>query len=434
MKKKFDYSWIIIVLCFIAVCTSLGFCSSNRSMYFQAITDVFDGSITKFEYSFTMTIRYISTTVLNIFFGVLVNKFGTKVLMSAGFASLIAFALINSFATNIIHFYIASVFLGIGLAWTTTTMVSTVINNWCTKNKATVTGAVLAANGLGGAVAAQILSPIIFSKGGNGFRDAYRLVAIILVVVLVLVLIFFKDRPKGAEKVLVPKHKKRKVRGESWIGMEFSDIKRKPYFYLALLCLLLTGMSLNGLGEIANLHMYDVGLTKKFVAALATASSLLLMGSKFLNGFIYDRIGIKKTMNICYFCTFFALACVATITASPLGKVIASIRLVFSAVALPLETVMISVFANELFGSKSFNKVVGLFSAATTAGFALASPFAQLWDMLFGNYTFAMLSLAIFMVFVTITMQFVLRSAYRDRQAILESISEDSSDAAVAQN
>ena len=95
---------------------------------------------------------------------------------------------------------------------------------------------------------------------------------------------------------------------------------------------------------------------------------------------------------------------------------------------------MISVFASELFGSKSFNKVVGLFSAATTAGFALASPFAQLWDMLFGNYTFAMLSLAIFMVFVTTTMQFVLKSAYRDRKKILESISEDSSDEAVLEN
>ena len=159
MKKKLDYSIVIFVICFLTVCVSLGFCSSNRSMYFQAITDVFDGSITKFEYSFTMTIRYVVTTVLNVFFGVLVNKFGQKVLMSAGFCSLIAFALVNSFATSIIHFYIASVFLGMGLAWTSTTMMGTVINNWATKNKATITGAVLAANGLGGAVAAQILSP-----------------------------------------------------------------------------------------------------------------------------------------------------------------------------------------------------------------------------------------------------------------------------------
>jgi len=192
MKKKFDYSWVIIALSFMMVCTSLGFCSSNRSMYFTAINDVFAGSFTEFEYSFTMTIRYISTTILNIFFGVLVNKFGTKTLISCGFASLIAFALINSFSTHLIHFYIASIFLGIGLSWTTTTMASAIINNWVTKNKGTVTGAVLAANGLGGAVAAQILSPIIFSDGGHGFRNAYRLVAIILAVVLVLDAIFHR--------------------------------------------------------------------------------------------------------------------------------------------------------------------------------------------------------------------------------------------------
>lgn len=424
MKKKFDYSWVIIAICFLAVCTSLGFCSSNRSMYFQAITDVFDGSITKFEYSFTMTIRYISTTILNIFFGALVNKFGTKVLMSAGFASLIAFALINSFATNIVHFYIASIFLGIGLAWSTTTMASTIINNWCKKNKATILGAVLAANGLGGAISAQILSPIIFSNGGHGFRNAYRLVAIILTVVLVLILIFFKERPNGAEKILIPKHKNRKIRGESWVGMEFSEVKKKPYFYLALLCMLLTGMSLNGLGEISQLYMYDIGLSKSFIATLATASSILLMGSKFLNGFIYDKIGIKKTMNICYLSALFSLICIVLITPTAIGKVFASIRLIFSAIALPLETVMISVFASELFGSKSFTKIVGLFSAATTAGFALASPFSQLWDLLFGNYTFAMVSFAIFILFVTVTMQFVLKCAHRDRQAILDAEAE----------
>lgn len=425
MKKKFDYTPVIVVLCFLSVCVSLGFCSSNRSMYFQAITSVFEGSITKFEYSFTMTIRYITTTVLNIFFGALVNKFGTKILMSAGFTSLICFALINSYATNLVHFYIASVFLGMGLAWTTTTMTSVVINNWCTKNKATVTGAVLSANGLGGAVSAQILSPIIFSKNGHGFRDAYRLVAVILEVMLVLVLVFFKDRPKGAEKKTVSKHKTRKIRGGGWVGLEFSEAKKKPYFYLTLVCMLLTGMSLNGLGEIANLHMYDVGLSKSFVATVATISSIYLMTSKFLNGLTYDKMGIKKTMNIAYFCAFFALGLIAIISNTTVGKIIAIARIFFSGIALPLETVMISIFANELFGNKSFNKVVGLFSAATTAGFALASPFSQLWATLFGNYIVAMISFAVFMLFVTVTMQFVLKQAYKDREVILRELEED---------
>ncbi|MBE6645401.1 MAG: MFS transporter [Ruminococcaceae bacterium] len=426
MKKKFNYTWVIIAICFLSVCTSLGFASGNRSMYFRAINDVFSDSFSEFAYSFTMTIRYIATTTLNIFFGCLVNKFGTKKLLSAGFISLTLFALISSFATNLIHFYIAGVFLGIGLSWTTTTMMSVIVNTWVTKNKGTVMGAVLAANGLGGAVAAQIVSPIIFAEGEPyAYRNAYRLVAIIMAVMLILILIFFREAPKNAERTSVTLKKNRKIRGSGWVGMDFSEVKRKPYFYLALICMLLTGMSLNGMGEISSLHMYDIGMSKEFVASLATVSSLLLMSSKFLNGFMYDRIGIKKTMNLCYACAFISLGLLALLSNTPIGKVLASIKPIFSATALPLETVMISLFANELFGNKSFNKVVGLFAASTTAGFALASPFSQLWKSVFGNYTVSMIAFAILMIFVTVTMQFVLKCANRDKKTILEALERE---------
>ena len=302
-------------------------------MYFKGITAVFGDSFTEFEYSFTMTIRYATTTLFNIFFGFLVNKFGTKKLMSAGFLSLISFAVINSLATRLVHFYIASIFLGMGLSWTTTTMVSVVINNWVTKNKATITGAVLAANGLGGALASQIVSPIIFSGEPYGYRNAYRLVAIILSVVFLLILIFFRDTPKGVERKPVPLHKKRKIRGSGWVGMEFSEVKKKPYFYLAIICMLFTGMTLNGLGEITSLHMYDLEIDKAFIANLATLSSLCLMSSKFINGFIYDRIGIKKTMNICYACAFIALICITMIANTTTGKVFATVRIFFASIA-----------------------------------------------------------------------------------------------------
>ena len=118
------------------------------------------------------------------------------------------------------------------------------------------------------------------------------------------------------------------------------------------------------------------------------------------------------------------------ITNTPAGKVIASVRIIFSGIALPLETVMLSLFANELFGNKSFNKVVGLFSAATTAGFALASPFSQLWKLIFGDYTVSMISFAVLMLFVTVTMQFVMKRASIDKKAILDSAEAAETEAA----
>lgn len=280
MKKKFDYSWVIVVLCFLAVCTSLGLCSGGRTMYLTAITEALD--IKRSAFSLNDTFRYVTTTILNLYFGTIFNKFGAKKLMCAGFVCLISFALINSFATELWLFYIGGILLGVGLSWTGTTMMSTVVNIWCHKNKGAITGAILAANGLGSAVAVQILSPIIFEEGNPfGYRNSYRIVAVVLAVVLVLILLFFKERPKGAEKTVIASKKQRKVRGTGWVGMDYSDVVRKPYFYFALVCMMFTGMSLQGLGGISTPHMYDLGLDKGFVANLMTISSLCLMGSKF---------------------------------------------------------------------------------------------------------------------------------------------------------
>lgn len=420
MKKKFDYTWIIVAICFLSVCTSLGLCSSGRTMYLTAITEALN--IKRSAFSLNDTFRYVTTTILNMFFGLLVNKFGTKKLMCAGFICLIGFALLNSYAEHLFVFYIAGILLGIGLSWTGTTMVSAVINVWCKKNKGLVTGAILAANGLGGAVAVQILSPIIFEEGNPfGYRNSYRLVALILAIMLVLIIVFFRETPKGEEKADIPLRKKRKVRGTGWVGMEYSDAIKKPYFYLTLICMTFTGMSLQGLNGISTPHMYDLGIDKGYVATLMTISSLCLMGSKFLTGFMYDKAGMKITMNICLFSSFVSLGGLVILTNTPIGRIIALIRIIFASIALPLETVMLPLFASELFGNKSFVKIVGLFSAASTAGFALGAPFANLCYDVFGNYNAAFITFSCLMLFVTVTMQFVLRSASRDKMVILES-------------
>lgn len=420
MKKKFDYSWVIVAICFLTVCVSLGFCSSGRTMYLTAITDAL--GINRGAFSLNDTFRFASTTIINIFFGALVNKFGTKKLMCAGFLCLISFALINSVAEHLIMFYIGGILLGIGLAWTGTAMMSTVVNVWCKENKGTVTGAILSANGLGGAVSAQVLTPIIFEDGNPfGYRNSYRFVALILACMLILTVVFFKDRPKGAEKTEIPLKKKRKIRGGGWVGMEYSDVVKKPYFYLTMICMAFTGMSLQGIGGISTPHLYDVGLDKGFVATLLTMGSLCLMGCKFLTGFLYDHKGIRLTMNISIFCSFLSLLGLVLVTNSTLGKVIAFFRMLSSSIALPLETVMIPLFAAELFGNKSFTKVLGMFSAASTAGFALGSPYANMCFDIFGNYNVAFITFAALMLFVAITMQFVLRSAERDRAGILAS-------------
>ena len=418
-KIKFDYSWVIIGIAFLMVLTSLGFCSSGRSIYLNAITDAL--KIPRGLFSISHSIRYISTTIINIYFGRLVAKFGTKKLICAGFLCLIAFAVSNIVATSIYTFYVGSIFLGAGLAWTGTSMVSCIINRWCKKNKGTITGATLAANGLGGALAIQIISPIIYAPGKPfGYRTSYILVSCILLVMLALVLIFYREHPKDTEETndSVPA-KKRKARGEGWIGMDYSDVVKKPYFYVTLVCIFLTGFTLQGLNGIAFPHMYDIGMDVKFVTLLTSLGSIMLMVSKLSTGISYDRLGMRITMNICLVCAFVSVFGLVLLTNTKVGYVIAFIRSILSSFALPLETVMLPLYASELFGNKSFDKTVGVFVSANYAGFAIGAPMGNILHDVFGSYNIAFIIFSVMMVLVAVSMQFVLSKAHKDRDKIL---------------
>ena len=419
-KKKFqlDYMWVMMGLAFIMVATGLGLCSSGRANYLTAICDALD--FKRGAFAINDSIRYMTTTVANLLFGKTVARFGTKKLIITGFLCLIVFAFINSIATHLIGFYIASVFLGIGLCWTGTTMASTVVNLWCTKNKGTVTGAVLAANGIGGAIAIQIISPIIFEAGNPfGYQKSYRLVCLILAVVLALIIFLYREKPIEEGTQL---GKKKKVRGAGWVGMKYKDAVKKPYFYVALVCMFLIGMYLQGLGGISTPHLYDVGIPVATVATIGSVASLLLTAGKFSSGFMYDRLGMRITMNICFACSFIALTSLIFVDNSRSGICLAYMRAIFNTFALPLETVMVPLFASELFGNRCFGKTVGLFAAASTAGFAVGAPLGNILHDFFGSYNPAFILFGAIAVIVAIMMQFVLSASMRDRRKIEEAI------------
>ena len=121
-KNTAEYKWVIVVLCFLMIFLGLGFCSSNKSLYLAAITDAL--KVPRSAFSLNDSFRFISTAVVNIFFGTLIQKFGTKKLIIAGFACLISSCIVYAVAETVYVFYIGGCLLGIGLSWTTTTMIA----------------------------------------------------------------------------------------------------------------------------------------------------------------------------------------------------------------------------------------------------------------------------------------------------------------------
>ena len=386
---------------------TLGFCSSTKSLYLDVVTKALN--IDRSLFSLNDTCRFVANAIVNLFFGSLISKFGTKKLMLAGITCLCAAMILYATATNLWMFYLGGVFLGVGFSWTGTTMIGCVINKWCRENRGTIMGAVLAANGIGGTIAIQLLSPII-EAGGEHYRNAYVISAIAVLTVGLLVLIFMREAPKNTAHST--SHTKKRGRGAPWVGIPFAQIKRLPYFYITLVCIFLTGFCLQGIGGIAKAHMRDIGLSPEYVAFALSFHSLMLAGFKFLTGFIYDKFGLRFTASMCSITASIVIFLLGMITNSTLGMFIAMIYSIFSALALPLETIMLPIFASDLFGDASYEKILGIFVSVNVTGYALGAPIVNLCYDLCNTYVPILFICAAIMLMITVTLQFTITKAH----------------------
>jgi len=415
MKSRPWYMWVIAGCSFVMVMICLGFCSSTKPLYLSAITQALD--IERSLFSINDSCRFITTAVVNLFFGTLIAKFGPRKLIAAGFVSLCTSMLVYSVAESIFVFYIGGCLLGMGISWTTTTMVGYVIGRWCKKHKGTIMGAVLAANGIGGAIAVQIIGPIIRGQAdGFGFRNAYRITALILLVVGVIVVTLFKDAPD--DEKTAPVVGKKKPKGEAWSGLTFSQCLRTPYFYMAAICIFLTGMSLQGINGVYKAHMSDMGLDESYSDLIVSIHSLSLAAFKFLTGLIHDKKGLRFTMIICDIAAVMMAIALVFVAPTTTGMVFAMVYGVVSSMALPLETIMLPLITADLFGEKDYAKMLGIFVSINTAGYAVGAPLTNLVYDRFGTYVPSFLAMSGLMVAVALVFQFVLTAADKRKKKI----------------
>ena len=253
----------------------------------------------------------------------------------------------------------------------------------------------------------------------GSYRKAYFLIAAIMAIMAVIMLLFFRDRPKGVKKdTLSAPEKKKKGRGRDWAGLEFSVLMKKPYFWAAMVCIFCTGLILQGTGGIAAMHMKDVGVDYDRVKALLSFGSLILAGSKFLTGFLYDRFGLRVTASTCTLLAIVSGFMLAAVQPTTLGFVLAVLYTGLHQCALPLETIMLPIYAADLFGQKAYNKMLGICVSVNVAGYACGSYLMNLCFDIFQSYTPALIAVGFIMVAVLITLQFVISAAHREQKRV----------------
>ncbi len=397
------------------VMVALGFCSSPFSLYLPVVTEQLE--IPRSVFSLTNSFRFIVVAVMNLLFGMLVKKISPRLMTACGFASLVVSLLIYSSAKNVVVFYVGGCFLGLGLAWTTTTMVGYFVEKWFTKSKGTIMGVILAANGIGAAISSQILTPMIYSSDKNGWRLSYRYTAIFILIVGAVIVFFLRDDP--TDKNLEPMGKDavaKTKRGTKWAGLSSKEAFSKPFTYFALFFVFLVGLALQGCTGSSTAHMKDVGFDPSVIANAISTHSLLLAAAKMLTGISYDKLGLRATMLIC---NTFSIGTFIVLwfmdTSRPLLPYLYSF---FSAFGLPLETVMLPLIASDLFGQKDFSKLMGIFVSVNTMGYFVGTPVINLIYDKLGSYRTGYLASIMIMAIAAVGMQFVISAAHKQRVLI----------------
>ncbi len=411
-KLKIEYKWFVLGACFLMVFVCLGFCSSNKGLYLTAITEAV--GIPRGLFSFNDSSRYAATAVANLFFGLLLSRLGARKLVAIGFVATIASTLLYAFATDIVTFCIGGALLGIGLAFTTTTMASSIIRRWFVKDIGKYTGIVFAANGIGATVASLIATPLI-NEAGNpfGYRNSYLLVVAVLVVTggTVVALLNPPSEPLSAPSATNPKKQE-----TVYIGVPFPQVRHKSFFYISGIIVLLTGLCLQGISGAYAAHLQDVGLTPQLIAVVVSISSLAMTASKILTGWMYDRFGLSIVMMMCQIASVAAFLCLALADPSAYGIVLTVAFAILYAVALPLETLLVPLLVNNFFGIIAYDKILGLFAALNYVGYALGAPLVNVCFDMTGSYKPILIAFAALMVIITVVFRFVLRSVEKFKQ------------------
>lgn len=415
-KTRMDYKWVILILCFLMEFVCMGFCSSNGGLYTKAVTEALH--VKRSIYSLSTSIRYGVQVLIALNFGTIIKRLGVRKMAALGMLFLAGSALIRSAATNVYHIYAGCVLWGAGVVFAGGTMASTIVRRWFHQNVGRYTGIIMSANGLGGALAAQIVSPLINNGETFGYRKAYLLAAVMALAAGVVVVTFLREKPTGSTVEDTPG--KKKNRGTLWEGIPYDTLKKKPYFYFTAVLVFISGISIHAAGNVSIVYMRDLEMTPEFVAVIATITSLGLTCSKILLGLLYDKKGLRTTLLLCLTAAVLSFLLEALLRNSAAGKVMAVAAILLESFAIAMETVMIPLISNDLFGSASYDKVLGVFTAMNALGLCLGSPLGDLCYDIFHTYRPCFWFFTLILLAVAVAYQFVIRAAYRDKNVIIQ--------------
>lgn len=339
------------------------------------------------EVQVTFAILIVAQTFLSPFQGFLIDKFGPRMLLSAG-AILTALSwVLASYVTSVWGLYLTYGLLGgVGTGIIYVGVVGLMVQ-WFPDKRGFAVGMVAAGYGFGAILTTFAISSHVKSSGVSSTLMTFGL---ILGVVGFLAAQGMR-RPKSDEVLqLATKFKPANTNRESGHGYKSSEMLKKPVFWLMFI--MMTMMSTSGLMVISQMGAFakDFGVHEAMVFGMA-ALPLALTIDRFANGltrpffgWVSDRIGRENTMFIAFGMEGVAMTLWLLTTHNPVLFVLLSGVVFFGWGEI------FSLFPSVLtdtFGTKHATTNYGFLYMAQGVGSVLGGPLAAMLHDATGSWT-----------------------------------------------
>lgn len=418
---KKHYHWVIAFLAFLEMIIFGGLLNS-ANVFIIPITE--ELQVTRAGFSMATIPYTLVSCVGTMLSGYLFHKFGYKKCAIVSLIVVAASYVLTACADSLTVYMVSKIMMGMGYATCFTAGAVRIVKSWFFKHQGLVVSLISMASGLGGSLMTVVLTNIV---EGQGWRKANLACAVTLASIAVLYLLV-KDRPE--EMGLRPfgfgelPKKKQKVTQNihDWPGLSFSEILRKPSFYLMAFCTLGSCVCIYITSSVLVAHFQAQGFTAQESASLQSMLMLVLAGAKVICGALSDKIGPKPVTVGCMVCAVvgqYMLGCTADPVLCHIATCILAIGLCMTALMAPLLTA-------PLFGYRSYITINGIFMAMCSLASIFSGPISNNCFDRTGSYTSAFRVAAVVNGGVLVLYLLLFLLCEKDRRRYFETHPEES--------
>lgn len=378
---KKNYHWLIAAALLLQLFLIGGIYNNLSNLFMLPVTESL--KIARSSFALAVSMKGLASFVSTFFSGALLHRFGYRKMVSLLMLTNSIALVIMATGKNVAVLGLGFGIMGLGDGICLNAGPPRVVRHWFHKHQGLVLGCVSAATGLGGSAMCLFVSGMIEKCGWQG---AFLCCAALYSVMAVVLFALIRNRPEDiglkpfGEGQFAGK-KKENVRPK-WEGFSWTQLLRRPAFYLTVLACFLTNCCIYSLSQNLVPHIRSIGFSNAQAVTVQSVFMLLLAVSKLGAGVLCDRIGGKRITLICLGCATAGLGIMSV--SQNYYLVWASVVLL--SFGLPLTIMTVPLLAQDLFGYQAQTMAVGVLMSTSPLAILTASTLSNgVFDRL-GSY------------------------------------------------